>query len=151
MKLINDSFVGRLSNMTLVNTEQGAFKELTFTHVSDESEQVFLEGFDEEFQSRIEKHLRDPEWDNIKFSTRINDLSIEFDAAQDGSGALKFVADLKEIKITQKSDSSFKYDVKFRKKSEDLDKHLENYHKHKEYDENDKMVFVLFDIEISNK
>lgn len=151
MQLINDLFTGILSSFKPVVTKDGdVVKEVVITHTSkNEPDQDFLDGFDEEFQTNVERCLNNPQWDNIKFSHIIPGLRIKFDG-----DAVEFEAKMVGLKITQKEtpkDLIFKYDIVFHKEQDkDMDTFFENYIKHKEEDEDGKMYLVEYDIEVRN-
>lgn len=152
MKLINDLFTGILTDFKpLVTTDGDVVKKVVLTFTSrNEPNQDFLQGFDDEFQTDIEAHFRNPQWDNIKFSHVIPGLTVRFDG-----DAVQFEAKMVELKVTQKDtpkDLIFKYDMVFHKEQDkDLDTFFENYIKHKEEDEDGKMYLVEYDIEITNE
>lgn len=156
MQFINDTFPAILTKMATTKVEGDLKKEITFTYSSkNDPNQDFLDTFAEEYQCPIHKNLVEPEWDSITYSKTIPHpvLDIVFDSGPDG-GKVSFKARLKSIKISKKetaNDIIFKYDLAFLKEQDkDLDAILEHYYKYEEENEDGKMEFVLYDVEINN-
>jgi len=147
MQLLNDLFTGHLSKFGAKVVEEDVYIEFVITHISkNEPDQIFLDNFSEELGNSINTCLKNPEWDNIKYSVNVP-LHVKFDL-------MELKASLQTIKITQKEtteDLIFKYDMTFFKKQDkEADTWFATYLKHKEEDEDGKKYLVEYDVTIHN-
>ena len=147
MQMINDVFTAHLSKFSAKVVDEDVYIEFGITHVSkNEFDQVFLDNYSDAMGNTVNKCLNDPEWDNIKFTQYVPNMSIKFDV-------MEFNATLHTIKISKKEtaeDIIFKYDLIFLKKQDkDDDTFFATYLKHKDEDDDGKKYLTQYDVEMT--